>query len=47
MRSLLNVVVLREVSERRVGVFGGILIFPGFVGVVSLFAYDVFELVLA
>ncbi len=40
-------VLLGEVPEGRVRVFGGVWVFPGFVGFVVLLAQDVFELVLA
>jgi hypothetical protein len=44
---LLGKVLLGEVAEGRVRVLGGVLVFPGFVGLVGLLAEDVFELVFA
>ncbi len=36
-----------EISEGAVWIFGCVLIFPGFVGLIVLFEDDVFELVFA
>ena len=40
-------VLLREVAEGGVGVFGSVVIFPGAVGLVVLLAQDALELVFA
>ena len=47
LESVLGEVLLGEVSEGAVWVFGRVMVFPGFVALVVLFADDAFELVLA
>ena len=45
--SVLGKVFLREIAEAAVGVFRGVVIFPGFVGFIVLLQEDTFELILA